>query len=81
MILAIIILLYIIGIIVTYIITRTRAELVKKKSKGTLFNDDQDIGVVTFSILSFIGLIIFLIVRLIDIVFKTIDKLLFNDNK
>jgi len=55
--------------------------LVKKKSKGTLFNDDQDIGVVTFSILSFIGLIIFLIVRLIDIVFKTIDKLLFNDNK
>lgn len=80
MILAIVILLYVIGIIITYIVTRTRAEWAKEhKNKGSLFGDDQDTGVIVFTLLSFLGLVLFVLFRCIDMLFKTIDKLMFND--
>lgn len=81
MILSITILLCIIGIIVTYIVTRKRAEWVKKNTynKGALFDEDQDVGVMVFSMLSFIGLVVFLLIRIISIMFKVMDKLVFND--
>lgn len=50
------------------------------KFKGLYDSDDQEAGVILFSLLSFIGLILFYIIRLITLIFRTIDRLVFNDD-
>lgn len=68
------IIIYLLGSAITYVITKRRVNWVIS-NKTDIDTIDEDFGVAMFSMLSFIGLILFLLIRLVDIIAKQIDKL------
>jgi len=66
---------YIIGVIITYIITMKRANYILTKCYSKDDETYEYTGAIIFAMLSFIGLFLFLGIRCVNIFFGGIDKI------